>query len=680
MNYQHLFSPINIGKVTVPNRIALLPMGVFSTRMMNNDGSYTKDGADYYIERAKGGTGLIITGLVPVPKSPGSPCIVNDVKSYTEHMKYLADGVHKYGSKVFVMLTAMSGRSSIHPSDPAPSEMPNVWDPSKNNPEMSIEDIHQYIEWFAQGAKAAKGAGIDGVEIHAVHEGYLLDQFTIAAWNKRNDEYGGSLENRLRFPCEIVKAIKKACGEDFPVSVRYSVVSKTKDFNRGALPGEEYKEFGRDYEESKKVAKMLEEAGYDMLDCDNGSYDAWYWPHPPVYMPKACNLEDVEKVKQWVNIPVICGGRFDDPKLADEVIGEGKIDMMGMGRPLLADPDIANKFKEGKEDDIRPCISCHFGCLARIFQVDMKTMMPKDISCALNPRCGMENHYNITEAKEKKNIAVIGGGIAGMEAARVAAMRGHHVDLYEKTERLGGVFNEASAFDFKDDDRRLLAWYKKQIKDTGVNVLFNTEFKKEDKDKYDAVFVATGAKEKRLDQIPGFENQNVRYAIDVLDHQDIKDQNVVIIGGGLTGCELAYDLAKKNKKVSVVEALPTIMNVEGLAAPNYNMLVELMEYYHVDIYKNATVKSYEDGKLNIDIMTTNVPNIKNRARMMSLQGVHHIPKAIEADTVVVSVGYTSDQALYESIKGENVYLLGDAVHPGNLMTAIWGAYTTALKV
>lgn len=680
MNYQHLFSPINIGKVTVPNRIALLPMGVFSPRMMNNDGSYTKDGADYYIERAKGGTGLIITGLVPVPKGAGLPSIVNDVKSYTENMKYLADGVHKYGSKVFVMLTAMSGRASIHATDPAPSEMPNVWDPSKNNPEMSIEDIHQYIEWFAQGAKAAKDAGIDGVEIHAVHEGYLLDQFTIAAWNKRNDEYGGSLENRLRFPCEIVKAIKKACGKDFPVSVRYSVVSKTKDFNRGALPGEDYKEFGRDYEESEKVAKMLEEAGYDMLDCDNGSYDAWYWPHPPVYMPKACNLEDVEKVKQWVNIPVICGGRFDDPKLADQVIGEGKIDMMGMGRPLLADPDLANKFKEGKEDDIRPCISCHFGCLARIFQVDMKTMTAKDISCALNPRCGMENHYNITEAEVKKNIAVVGGGIAGMEAARVAAKRGHHVDLYEKTDRLGGVFNEASAFDFKEDDRRLLAWYKKQIKDTGVDVLFNTEFKKEDKEKYDAVFVATGAKEKRLDNIPGFDHKNVRYAVDVLDHQDIKDQNVVIVGGGLTGCELAYDLARKNKKVSVVEALPTIMNVEGLAAPNYNMLVELMEYYHVDIYKNATVKSYEDNKLNIDVMTTNVPNINNRARMMSLFGVHHIPKQIEADTVIVSVGYTSDQSLYESIQGDNVYLLGDAVHPGNLMTAIWGAYTSALKV
>lgn len=677
--YSHLFSPVKIGKVEVPNRIALLPMGVFSPRLMNSDGSYTKDGADYYIERAKGGTGLIITGLVPLPKGGPQPSIVNNTKTYTEHMKYLADGVHKYGSKVFIMISALSGRSSINPNDPAPSVLPNVWDPTQNNPEMTVEDIHQYVEWFALGAKAAMDAGIDGVEIHAVHEGYLLDQFTIASTNHRTDEYGGSLENRLRFPCEIVQAIKKTCGPDFPVSVRYSVVSKTKGFNRGALPGEEYHEFGRDYEESKKVAQMLEAAGYDMLDCDNGSYDAWYWPHPPVYMPKACNLKDVELVKQWVDIPVICGGRFDDPDLAEKEIAEGKIDMMGMGRPLLADPDLANKFKEGRLDDVRPCISCHFGCLARIFQLDPQTGSTKDISCALNPRCGMENHYNITPAETAKKIAVVGGGIAGMEAARVAALRGHAVDLYEKTDRLGGVFNEASAFDFKDDDRRLLAWYKKQVKDAGVNVLLNTEFKPADKKNYDEIFVATGATENKL-TLPGFDSDHVRYAVDVLDHQDIVDQNVVIIGGGLTGCELAYDLGRKNKKVSVVEAMPTIMNVEGLAAPNYNMLVELMDYYHVDVYKNAKALEYKDGKLKIDAVTTNVPNAKNRARMMSLLGVHHNIKELAADTVIVSVGYHANQDLYEAIKDEHVHLLGDAVHPGNLMSAIWGAYTAALNI
>lgn len=676
--YEHLFSPVKIGKVEVPNRIALLPMGVFSPRLMNKDGSYTKDGADYYIERAKGGTGLIITGLVPLPKN-AMASILNDPESYVKNQKYLADGIHKYGSKVFIMISALSGRSSTNPDDPAPSALPNVWNPKRNNREMTKAEIEEYIQGFAIGAKAAKDAGIDGVEIHAVHEGYLLDQFTIRNYNHRQDEYGGSLENRLRFPCEIVKAIKKECGEDFPVSIRYSVKSYTKGFNRGAVPGETFDEFGRDYEESFQVAKMLEEAGYDMLDCDNGTYDAWYWPHPPVYMPKALNLDDVAELRKHVNIPVICGGRFDDPSLADEAIAQGRIDMMGMGRPLLADADRANKFKEGREDDIRPCISCHFGCLARIFQFDEKTHATKDISCALNPRCGMENHYNITQAKTKKKIAVVGGGIAGMEAARVAALRGHFVDLYEKTDQLGGVFIAASAFEFKEDDRKLLQWYRKQIKDTGVHVLFHTEFKPEDRANYDEVFVATGAHERKLNT-PGFDSPHVRYAVDVLTHQNIENQNVVIIGGGLTGCELAYDLARRNKKVTIVEALPEILNVEGLSAANYNCLKELLRFYHVDVLKYSTVKKYENGKAFVETTSLNVPNINDRAMVMSLQGVHKTMQEIPVDTIIVSVGYTADQDLYNQIKDEHVHLLGDAVHPGNLMSAIWGAYTTALHI
>lgn len=678
MAYEHLFSPVKIGNVEIPNRIALMPMGVFSPRMMNPDGSYTKDGADYYIERAKGGTGLIITGLVPLPPGGHLPSIMNNPATYTENMKYLADGIHKYGSKVFIMISALSGRSGA-PGDVAPSALPNVWDPRGIQKEMTVEEIHQYVEWFAIGAKAAKDAGIDGVEIHAVHEGYLLDQFTISAFNKRTDEYGGSLENRLRFPIEIVQAIKEKCGQDFPVSIRYSVKSYTKAFNRGAVPGEEFEEFGRDYEESKKVAKMLQDAGYDMLDCDNGTYDAWYWPHPPVYMPKALNLKDVAFIKQAVDIPVICAGRFDDPELADKSIAEGAIDMMGMGRPLLADPDIANKFKEEKLDDIRPCISCHFGCLARIFQIDMEKLATKDISCALNPRCGMENHYNITKADTKKKIAVVGGGIAGMEAARVCALRGHEVDLYEKKDILGGVFIAAAAFDFKDDDRRLLEWYRKQMKDTGVNVLLNTEFKPEDKEQYDEIFVATGAVEKKL-KTPGFEQPNIRYAIDALMNQNIQNQNVVIVGAGLTGCELAYDLARKNKKVTLVEACPTIMNVEGLSAANYNCLVDLMDYYKVDILKNSKVVKYEDGKAYIETTTYNEPNIKDRAINQSLQGIRKITKPVDADTVIVSVGYSSDRELYDAIKADNVHLLGDAESPSNLMGCIWSAYTTCLNI
>ena len=248
MSYQNLFSPIKIGKVEIKNRTAMMPMGVFSNRMMNPDGSYTKDGADYYIERAKGGTGLIITGLVPI-EDHGIGCINKDPESYIKKQKYLVDGIHKYGAKVFIQMTALSGRSTDGaPGADGPSEMPYVWNPLLKTREMTKDDIKRYIQCFANGAYTAMRAGIDGVEIHAVHEGYLLDQFTIASMNHRSDEYGGSLENRLRFPIEIVKAIKEKCGPDYPVSIRYSVKSYIKGFNRGALPGETFEEYGRDYE------------------------------------------------------------------------------------------------------------------------------------------------------------------------------------------------------------------------------------------------------------------------------------------------------------------------------------------------------------------------------------------------------------------------------------------------
>jgi 2-enoate reductase len=653
----------------------MMPMGVFSQGLMNHsDGSYTKRGADYYIERAKGGTGLIITGLVPMISWLGLPYLGINRETYIKNQRYLVDGVHKYGAKVFIQITAISGRSSVHPGDPAPSVMPMVWDPTKKSSEMTVEEIHQYVNNFAEAASIAQAAGIDGVEIHAVHEGYLLDQFTIAGFNHRTDEYGGSLENRLRFPIEIVKAIKEKCGNDYPVSVRYSVRSYVKDLNRGALPGEEFKEFGRDLDESRQVAKMLVDAGYDMLNCDNGTYDSWYWSHPPVYMPKACNLADVAEIKKVVEVPVICAGKFDDPNLAEKAIANGEIDMMGMGRPLLADPELPNKFMNGKEDDIRPCIGCHLGCLSRIFQAPFK-----DISCAINPSTGREETYALSTADTRKKIAVVGGGIGGMEAARVCAIRGHEVHLYEKTDQLGGVFIAASSFDFKDDDKRLLNWYRKQISDLDITLNLNTEFKEADVNSYDEIFVATGASEKKLD-IPGFDSPNVTYAIDTLLNKEIKNKNVVIVGGGLTGCEIAYALSLNGCSVSIVEMAPTILNVEGLNAANYNMLVEEMEYHKVQIYKNACVTGYEKGLVTVESKTMNIPNAMGRAASISLPGFGKQVKEIPADHVIVSVGYESNNTLYEKIKGDHVYLIGDAEMPANLMAAIWKAYEIGMNI
>lgn len=678
-HYPALFSPIKIGSLEVKNRIAMMPMGVFSKRLMGPNGAYTKDGADYYIERAKGGTGLIVTGLLPVgvfPRGQGPGDRGEGFNKYVEQQKYLAAGVHEYGAKVVVQITALSGRASINPADPAASAIQNVWDPARQNREMTREEIHAYVEMFANAALACQLAGIDGVEIHAVHEGYLLDQFTIAGTNHRTDEYGGSLENRLRFPIEIVQAVKARCGRDYPVLLRYSVRSYMKDFNRGALPGEEFAEFGRDLPESIVVAQKLAEAGYDALDCDNGSYDSWFWSHPPTYMPKACNLEDVKELKKHVSVPVICAGKFDDPDLANAVIAQGEIDMMGMGRPLLADPEIADKFFKGQLDNIRPCIGCHQGCLTRIFE-------GQDISCAVNPACGRENSYAVTRADRIKNVVVVGGGLAGMEAARVCALRGHKVDIYEKTDKLGGVFIAASALAYKQDERRLLQWYNKQLQDLQINIFFNKEVNKAfiDRNNYDEIFIATGARERKLD-IPGFDQANVTYAVDTLLHSDIEGQNVLVVGGGLTGIEIACDLGRKGKNVTVVEAADTILNAYGLSAANYNMLMEMLDYYQVQVMKSTTVTSYENDMAESTTVVKNFPNIANRAQRLFAVGPEGMPKKskLPADHIVVSVGYISNNDLFNEVKGENVHLIGDAQNPVNVMKAIWDAFELARNI
>lgn len=678
--YEHLFSPIKIGTLEVKNRIAMMAMGASTPRLMNvKTAAYTKDGADYYIERAKGGAGLIITGLVPVdPMTETNAVAYPD--EYIKEMRYLTDGVHQYGAKIFVQLTARTGRTvwvqSQKSADklPSPSEISNFWDPTIKHPEITKDKIHKIVKNYGQVAWEVQQAGGDGVEIHAMHEGYLLDQFTMSFFNKRTDEYGGSLENRLRILKEIVDEIKKRCGIDFPVAIRYSVRSYIKGLSRGALPGEYFEEKGRNLTESIEAAKMLENYGYDLLDCDNGSYDSWFWAHPPVYMPKACNLEDVRKIKAEVQIPVICAGRFDDPDLAEKEIANGHIDMMGMARPFLADSEIANKIRDGRTEEIRPCIACHQGCFGRIYQ-------KKDICCAVNPACARESEYGILPAEKKKKILVVGGGLAGMEAARVCATRGHTVDLYEKKEELGGVFIAASMPEFKEADRRLLTWYKKQMQNLGVKLHLGEEAKQDIFYNYDEIFLASGALPKRL-LVSGFESQNVVYAEDALRNGKIDGQNILIVGGGLTGCEIAYQYAKCGKNVTIAEMSDEILNVFGLCAANYNMLLELIDYYKITVLKNAEVKAYENGEAVIRITKKSGPNIAGRARTpygFGGKGLELTMK-IPADCIIISAGFISDQSFSALKEHANIHFIGDAKQPANVMEAIWGAYEATRTV
>ena len=331
---QPLFTPWKIGNVELKNRIVLTSMGGTDLFGWMEKNHFDEAGARFILEVAKNNVGLVLPGCQPVYNPMFGQWLYKNKKMYRDLAAWMPR-LHATGAKLFVQLTAGFGRSFTvsklmedlytnpvlrRVSKPfmdldricaTASPTPNRWSDKVPSREMTVEEIHEMVDAFRRCAVLLQEAGVDGVEIHAVHEGYLLDQFTLPYVNRRNDEYGGSFENRYRFAVEIVQAIKQACGKDFPVSLRYSVVSKTKGFREGALPGEEYTEVGRDMAESERAAKYLQDAGYDMLNCDNGTYDAWYWAHPPIYMPENCNLEDVEHIKQFVDIPVVAAGRLD---------------------------------------------------------------------------------------------------------------------------------------------------------------------------------------------------------------------------------------------------------------------------------------------------------------------------------------------------------------------------------
>ena len=412
--YEALFTPWKIGKVEIKNRIVMCPMGGTSLFGWMGPQKFNKEAADMFLNIAKNGCGLIIPGIAPLRNMLGGGWLYKvSQKEYNKLSTWLEE-FHKTGAKLFVQLTAGFGRSFSIPNHmtgivkskflsklvkpvfdfdrllAAPSALPARWYPEHTVREITVEEIKGIVKGYALTAKRLKDAGVDGVEVHAVHEGYLIDQFTTKYTNKRTDEYGGSFENRYRFATDIVKAIKAECGEDFPVSVRYSALSKTKDFCVGALPGEDYEEVGRDMEESEKAVKYLQDAGYDMLNTDNGTYDAWYWAHPPVYMPENCNLEDVAHVGRFCDIPVVCAGKMD-AEVAAKAIKEGRIDGMGVARQFLTDNEWITKLQEDRLEDIMPCIHCHNGCfpLAHYKGVASDTPLGDSIHmarCALNPQ------------------------------------------------------------------------------------------------------------------------------------------------------------------------------------------------------------------------------------------------------------------------------------------------------
>ncbi|WP_432452790.1 FAD-dependent oxidoreductase [Agarivorans sp. QJM3NY_29] len=663
-HHKILFEPFKIGNLEIKNRFVMAPMGPGG--LCSADGSFNERGVEYYVERARGGTGLLITGVTMVENEiekcalPSMPCPTLNPLNFVKTAKMMTERIHAYGSKIFLQLSAGFGRVSI-PSivgntAVGPSPIPHRWLPEVTCRELSIEEIHRYVGKFAESAAIAKKAGFDGIEIHAVHEGYLLDQFAISFFNQRTDQYGGSLQNRLRFAIEIVQAIKAECGADYPVSLRYSIKSFIKDWCKGGLPNEEFVEKGRDIQEGIEAAKILEAAGYDAFNGDVGSYDSWYWAHPPMYQEKGLYLPYNQILKEVLQVPVITAGRMENPDLASQAIRERQTDFIALGRPLLADSEIPNKIRADKFNKVRPCLSCQEGCMGRLASYAV-------ISCAVNPACGRELDYAITNSDQQKSVLVVGGGPAGCEAARVAALRGHRVKLYEKASRLGGNLIPGGVPDFKEDDHDLANWYQAELQDLKVDVHLNSPLSKAMiiEQNADVVIFATGSTPRTfaIDAAT-----NVYSAEDVLlGHQD-PGQSTLIIGGGLVGCETALWLADQGKQVSLVEMQGDILTIGGpLCHANEDMLRDLVAYKNIELLTNCVVSgATEQGFV-----------LKNS------DGEETV---LAADSAILAVGYNSQRNLYESLRNElpQSYLLGDAKQVQNIMYAIWDAYEVARNI
>lgn len=680
-NLDILLSPWKIRDLEIKNRIVLTSMGGTDLFGWMEKNHFDKDGARFIMEVARNNAGLLLPGCQPVYNPMFGSWLYKNKKMYADLKKWMP-AFHETGAKLFIQLTAGFGRSfTISPmmemlytnkflrfvSKPfmnldkitaTSSASPNRWSDKVPSREMTKAEIQEFIDAFAKSAKMCKEAGVDGVEVHAVHEGYLLDQFALKYVNKRTDEYGGSLENRYRFAAEIVKAIKKACGEDFPVSLRYSVVSKTKGFRQGAVPGEDYVEAGRDMAESEIAAKFLQDAGYDMLNCDNGTYDAWYWAHPPIYMPENCNLDDVRHIKKFVDIPVVCAGRMTLEKGA-EAIQAGELDGIGFARNFLADPAWFTKTIEGREEDIRPCILCHNGC----FNMCHYKGVPNDqdlsdslhlARCAVNAEMMQWDKHYIKKTDSPKTVHIIGAGIGGMETARVLKLRGHNPVIHEKSGVLGGTFIAASAESYKQKLRDLLEWYRREMKKLEIDIRLNDEIKDISQFGDAPVVVATGSKPKVI-PIPG--KEKMIEACEYLLGREVGD-TVAVIGGGLTGSEIAYELEIQGKHPVIVEMKDDLVSQKGVCLANSSYLREYFAYKQVPVYLETMLASVGDG-------------------FITVKGKDGVEKEIKCDSVISALGYSPNPI---PVEGKNVYKVGDCLNIGNLRSVIWRAYEVAMKI
>jgi len=644
--FKDLFSPIKIGSLELKNRIVMAPAG---TSLAAPDGSISEALIRYHEARALGGCGLNIVEVAfidPRGVSIAAPAMISDDK-YVPGWRALADAVHNAGGKVFCQ-PAHIGRQAppdyLHGMQPAsassvPSSITRVVPH-----ELTVEEIKELVRKYADVARRVREAHLDGIEIHCSHE-YLIAEFMSAYTNKRTDEYGGSLWNRMRLPLEIISTVRSVVGRNMPVGVRMS--------------GDELIPGGRDVNESKIVARILEEeGGIDYISISGGVYASIHTMVAPIGTPRGTWVPTAAAIKQSVSIPVMVAGRINDPLFAEQILTEGKADLIGMVREVMADPEWPNKVAAGRLEDIAPCTSCCDGCMGG-------GRAGIALTCVINPACGREweaGWATLIPTEKPKKVMVVGGGPGGLETARVAALRGHKVSLYEKSDRLGGQLNLAIIPPLKQEIALWVQYLITQVKKAGVSVNLNTEVTPEvvGEVKPDVVIVATGTTPLIPSDIRGTDKPNVVTAQDVLASKvDFGPMNkVVVVGGGMVGCETADFLAERadfsfvqRREVTIIEMLPAIGS-DMYGATRY-FLMGRLRADDVEIITSATVKEILDDGL---VFTRN--------------GVEETIRGM--DTVVLALGAKALDELSQKVSGKvaEVYVIGDAKEPRKALQAI----------
>ena len=644
-DYSILWHPIDINKCRIRNRISMSGMGTFTPTTV--DQIETESGMRYYEERAKGGIGLIHTGayFIDEKTAQGGRTLDFSTDKSIPSGTTLTERVHRWGAKIFAQLSCGTGRNGMPQiGERVPissSENPSFYNPDMICRALTIDEIEEMMEHWKVAALNAVRMGFDGIQIHA-HAGYLMDQFMSEIWNHRTDKYGGSFENRCRFTMETVDAIRSVVGPDFPITYRISLDHR--------FPG------GRTIEESMKILDVLDKSGIDAFDIDAACYETMDYIFPTRYTGEACMAYVCEEARKHLTKPIINTGNHS-MESAVELLKSGNADIAQFGRQSIADPQFANKLREGRREDVRPCIVCNEECIGRIFG------RLTQLSCTVNPSVGFESYMEVKPVSGPTNVVVIGGGPGGLEAARCAAERGCSVTLYEKADRLGGTFLTIATGDFKWRMPQLIEWYRVQLEKLGVKVVLSTEVSADDPvlKSADAIFVATGSKS-FMPNIPGIDNKKVIDVVDVHKNGMPEGKNVVICGGGLSACDTAIEYgAKGGRHISIVEMLPDVGS--DVMVVNKISVDRLLKEYNVELLTSTKVVGVTDEGVEVEH-----------------DGAKRI---VPADVVVAAFGRARNLELADAI--ENAYptkttIIGDCMKPAKAGPAIREGFYAAMSL